>query len=388
MADNPSPATVKWASIVIIVLAVLGYAIWTGQQIEEINVVDIVRIKMVGVQREKTSYTSLPTEETTPQSSTTESLSITVPSRGSINLKAIERIVLEVGQDDPHVRHTPLVFRALENGRMNQLYSERDALGEFLVWLTYTDFESGERCHAYSTLLIESTGEMELAWRRACKEAGIWNSEISPALIELAEADAGRTLTGGNTPQPVASARVKSIGKIGRCLDINDYKIKLGLLSARGLINLCFVDGEISNDSFDRAERDEVYLAREIMLTMDAAYNVAEEAYTLYQEEEFLGSRLLFEALSLLNTSDAYFRNMVGANKEGLGDLQGAFESYDKAVTLDATNIHAFINRARVHLKFNRRAEARRDLQAALALESPDNTEQIMLARQLLSENF
>jgi tetratricopeptide (TPR) repeat protein len=336
----------KWTCMTIIVLAIIGYAIYTGTPIEEIVFEKLgfsVSFQTVDQKDGASTYESPSATSDFSASSESDDWFIDVPGENPLPLSRVDWIMLESGDNDPQNRHVELVKKALETGTLNVKYEEPDRMGQFSVWLTYSEEKAGRKTFSYTTRLIQADGTIEIACREAYRASNTWYSQISPELQSLMNLN-GDTDTTALLNRP----RIRRVNEILQALNDQRHLLVRGQLTARGLLNSCFVDGEITEEDVRQATLQGRLLGKEIGLTFDATGDVAEFGYALYQEGEYLGSKTFWEALIVLNPRDAYCRNMLGASLECLNQLEPALREYEKAVELDPQYAHAKENVNRV----------------------------------------
>jgi len=378
MAIKIHPKNFMWGSIVIIVLVLVFYSIYTDTPLKKIIIKDIT----IEFQDQVSGPSSTYSGENYIATTEVGDFYIQPPGKSGIALSSIKEILYESGFDDPINRHRELVLKALESGNMRRTFQEKDLEGMFSMWITSQEFPD---CYYYSTLLQRNDGTKQLAFRKARKSGDKWSSEISPELRELigaSEYNSSGNFTGS------ASAQIKSLGEVMSCLESHKQSIIRGLYTPSALVNLCFVEGEVTTEEFDSAERGDLLLGQQLLLTMEAAYSIAEFGYALYQQEEYIGSKLFFEAMSLLNFHDSYFHNMVGSSQMAMNNFNGAIPSFDQAIQNDPQNVHALLNRAKCLMRLNRMEEAKTDLNKVIEYDQEEGKPSARRSRQLLEEYY
>lgn len=382
MSDGINPRNFMWGSVVAIILIVVIYALMSGRGIKEVAF-DKLRIK-IGDQAEGNTQYFRPAENIPARSGTTSSTYVlNVPGEGVLPLDRIDRFVIEPGADDAQNRHLPLVLKALDTGRMDVLHKERDELGFFSVWLTTSEQRGDKLCVYYTTLLSEDDGSKEAAFRMAFKEGNQWISRISPELSEFFDSS-----TENKGTLIAIQSEILSIGTIRKRLKLRKSDLTRGLLSPQQLINNCFVSVPITTEEFAQAKRGELLLAKHLKLTKEAAYDLAEFGYELYKDGEYIGSRIVFEALTLLNDADAYFHNMVGASNMALNKWKEALKNLNYAIKNDPEYVHALLNRGETLLKLDRPTEALTDLKAVIRLDTHPDTPSAIRARWIIQNYY
>ncbi|MCK5687662.1 tetratricopeptide repeat protein [Myxococcota bacterium] len=104
-------------------------------------------------------------------------------------------------------------------------------------------------------------------------------------------------------------------------------------------------------------------------MTMEEAYALAQVGYGLYEESRYHDARTMFEGLIVCNPYDAYFHSMLGAVYQQLDMDEEALAEYTIAIDLDEELLHAYVNRAEMHLRNGQFEEALQDLKKAMSLD-------------------
>ncbi|NOK39565.1 tetratricopeptide repeat protein [Corallococcus exercitus] len=109
----------------------------------------------------------------------------------------------------------------------------------------------------------------------------------------------------------------------------------------------------------------------------------ATEGFNLFQDGHFSESLAIFEKLSAMDPSEAYFQTALGACHLALEDLDTAVACFNRAIELDPTDITPFVNRGEAFLRQGRTMEAARDFQHAVSLDPEDKDPLSRRARML-----
>lgn len=337
--SNAQAVKFKWIGIISVTLIIILYAVFNKTPINEI---------IFNKEGFKVKFTVKPIDQIEGQAEnqtvTTNSnqseilnesgISVIIPGEGKLSLSEIDNIVIEPGENDAQNRHLKLVGTVLERAEIEKKYDESDDMGIFSIWITSSEKKDGKNIIDYTTLFKKNDGTVEIAFREAYKQDGVWLTQISTLLKELLAMQ--NEYEGEiNSPVQLDRPRIKSVAQINRALNEIKGVLIRGQITAQGLLNSCFVDGKITDDFIYQVSSDESTVSKEIGLTIEACYTIAEFGYALYQEEEYLGSKIFWEALLILNPYDAYFHNMYGVCLEKLNDLAGAIEEYKRALELD-----------------------------------------------------
>lgn len=188
--------------------------------------------------------------------------------------------------------------------------------------------------------------------------------------------------------RPVA-ATILSPNSIAACVRTKVSQLDSALISARELLNSCFVSGRIPEEDFRRSEQRELALAKKLKLTLDDAQDIAEYGYyELFLEKHYVASRIFFEAMILLNPWNTYYHSMRGEIENSLGNYESALHSYSIAIETDSEDINALLSRGVLLLfKLERKAEARHDFEAASKLDHIDS-QLAKRARRILRNHY
>ena len=115
-----------------------------------------------------------------------------------------------------------------------------------------------------------------------------------------------------------------------------------------------------------------VYLGGAVVLTVLMARLATPEerrAGTLFRREEYEGAAAIYERLIARRPLPRYY-SALGASLDAAGDPRAALEATDTAIKLDPRLGIAYYNRASALVALGERERARRDLQAAVQVDS------------------
>jgi lipoprotein NlpI len=115
-----------------------------------------------------------------------------------------------------------------------------------------------------------------------------------------------------------------------------------------------------------------VYLGGAVVLTVLMARLATPEerrAGTLFRREEYEGAAAIYERLIARRPLPRYY-SALGASLDAAGDARAALEATDTAIKLDPRLGIAYYNRASALVALGERERARRDLQAAVQVDS------------------
>jgi Tfp pilus assembly protein PilF len=110
----------------------------------------------------------------------------------------------------------------------------------------------------------------------------------------------------------------------------------------------------------------------------------AMEGFELYEQGDYEGARLIFEELTEKDPAEAYYRTALGAIFLAEDELEAALENFNLALTLDAKDSAALVNRGEVHLRLGNIVEAAQDFARAVDLD-PENKDPLTMRARLLA---
>jgi hypothetical protein len=355
--SNAQAVKFKWIGIISVTLIIILYAVFNRTPVNEISVdKDGFKVKF-SVKPIDQPEGQLENKTVTANSNQSEKLnesgiSVIIPGEGKLSLSEIDNIVIEPGENDVQNRHLELVRTVLERAEIEKKYDESDDMGKFSIWITSSEIIDDKNIIDYITLFKKNDGTMEIAFREAYKQDGVWLTQISTFLKELLVMQ-NEYQEEINNPVQLDKPRIKSFGQINKCLELSKVALIRGQITPLGLLNSCFVDGALTNTFINQSRTDTNTVAKEIGLTFDLCMDIAEFGYSLYLEGEYLGSKIFWEAMIILNQNQAYFYNMYGACLENLNNLNEALQAYEKAFELDPDEENAKNNVKRLTEKLS-----------------------------------
>ncbi len=110
----------------------------------------------------------------------------------------------------------------------------------------------------------------------------------------------------------------------------------------------------------------------------------AMEGFELYEQGDYESARLIFEELSEKDPAEAYYRTALGAIFLAEDELEAALENFNLALTLNAKDSAALVNRGEVHLRLGNIVEAAQDFARAVDLD-PENKDPLTMRARLLA---
>jgi tetratricopeptide (TPR) repeat protein len=118
-------------------------------------------------------------------------------------------------------------------------------------------------------------------------------------------------------------------------------------------------------------------------MTMEEAYAIAEQAFTLFSEGKQTDAKTIVEALVLANPKDGYLRGLLASFYQRMDLVDEAIEEYQVAIELNPSNLKAQVNLGELLLKAGRFEDAMKHLQAAVSLDANGNDPATIRAKAL-----
>jgi tetratricopeptide (TPR) repeat protein len=110
----------------------------------------------------------------------------------------------------------------------------------------------------------------------------------------------------------------------------------------------------------------------------------AMEGFELYEQGDYASARAIFEELCQQDPAEAYYRTALGAIFLAEDELDPALENFNLALTLNARDSAALVNRGEVHLRLGNIVEAAQDFARAVDLD-PENKDPLTMRARLLA---
>jgi Flp pilus assembly protein TadD len=110
----------------------------------------------------------------------------------------------------------------------------------------------------------------------------------------------------------------------------------------------------------------------------------AMEGFELYEQGDYANARVIFSDLCEKDPSEAYYRTALGAICLAEDELEPALENFNLALTLNAKDSAALVNRGEVHLRLGNIVEAAQDFARAVDLD-PENKDPLTMRARLLA---
>jgi predicted Zn-dependent protease len=120
--------------------------------------------------------------------------------------------------------------------------------------------------------------------------------------------------------------------------------------------------------------RHEITWAEAMDLTRSEAFGIAQNAYRLFEFGQHQRARKIVEGLVVLNPGVGAFHALLGAMAGRMGDDVAAEAGYSAAITVEADNLAARVNRAEMRLKSGNLGDALDDLIAATKIDPKGRT--------------
>jgi tetratricopeptide (TPR) repeat protein len=138
----------------------------------------------------------------------------------------------------------------------------------------------------------------------------------------------------------------------------------------------------------DRVERwlnGEFKVAELYNITPALAKALAEYGYLLYEQGKYDTARVIFEALSAINSSDSNVQKFLGSIYQIQGKLDAAYYHYTQALKKEPNDIFVIVNRGETLIQLQRPREASDDLKRAIQLDPTGSNPVGRRARVLLA---
>jgi predicted Zn-dependent protease len=112
------------------------------------------------------------------------------------------------------------------------------------------------------------------------------------------------------------------------------------------------------------------------------AYAIAEYVYTWFDAGDWGASEAGFLALTIMNPTDVYMQQVLGAIMAKLGRPDEAIDRYTKSIALQPS-IASFCNRGEIYLNEGKFEEGLADLRKAMAMDKVGDDPHALRARAL-----
>jgi tetratricopeptide (TPR) repeat protein len=122
-------------------------------------------------------------------------------------------------------------------------------------------------------------------------------------------------------------------------------------------------------------------------LSAPLAKSLAEYGYLLYEQGRFDTARVIFEALSVQNSSDPNTQKMLGSIYQIQGKWDAAYYHYSLCLSLSPNDIFVITNRGETLIQLQRPREAAEDLKRAIQLDA-DGTNPVGRRARILLMNL
>ncbi len=113
----------------------------------------------------------------------------------------------------------------------------------------------------------------------------------------------------------------------------------------------------------------EIVLADLYELSHEELFELASQGHHLYESGQVASAQKVFEGLTALDPTNAFFHTGLGTVYQHQGILERARIEYDRALALNERDIPARCNRAEVLLQMGALEEAMEDLKRILELD-------------------
>jgi tetratricopeptide (TPR) repeat protein len=122
-------------------------------------------------------------------------------------------------------------------------------------------------------------------------------------------------------------------------------------------------------------------------LTPALQRSLAEYGYLLYEQGKYDTARVIFEALSVLNSTDPNIQKFLGSIYQIQGKWDAAYYHYTHALKMEPNDIYVIVNRGETLIQMQRPREAQDDLKRAIQLD-PDATNPVGRRARVLLTNL
>lgn len=120
-------------------------------------------------------------------------------------------------------------------------------------------------------------------------------------------------------------------------------------------------------------------------LSDDEMFAIASQGYFLFLQGKSEPARVIFEGLVALDPRNAYYYRALGAIYWRLKDPARAIRQFTYAIRVAPREVSSYVNRAEIYVAQRQFAQARSDLQFALAAARPAQAPLAAKARAMLT---
>jgi tetratricopeptide (TPR) repeat protein len=105
--------------------------------------------------------------------------------------------------------------------------------------------------------------------------------------------------------------------------------------------------------------------------------------FNMYEQGKYEEARVIFEGLTSLDPKEPYYVTALGAVHLARENLDTAMNCFNRAISLNAKEIAAFVNRGEVYLRQGKVMEAAQDFKTAVDLDPTGKNQLVHRARVL-----
>jgi len=134
--------------------------------------------------------------------------------------------------------------------------------------------------------------------------------------------------------------------------------------------------GHLTQQELEDGLAGRLHLAKDVGLTEPVAYELLEQPYHWSEDGDVRATKTVFRAMAAL-ADDSYFWNIIGSCDSQLADPAGALVAFERALALDAGNLHAQLNRAETLFDLRRYGEAEAELTRIAQLNGNDREREV-----------
>lgn len=122
-------------------------------------------------------------------------------------------------------------------------------------------------------------------------------------------------------------------------------------------------------------------------LSPEVMQALAEHGYMLYEQGQYVASKIIYEALAAVDSNNPNYQKMLGALYQLDRQWDASYYRYTQVLKAAPNDIFVLTNRGEVLLKLQRNKEAAEDFRQAIQLDR-QNTNPAAKRARVLMENF
>jgi tetratricopeptide (TPR) repeat protein len=144
-------------------------------------------------------------------------------------------------------------------------------------------------------------------------------------------------------------------------------------------------EGLFTEDGIERFISGDINAAELLGLSREELYLIANRGYELIDQGKLPMALRVFEGLSYLDPTDAYFYTVLGSIRQRMEELDSALACYDVGIRLQGWNLAAYANRGEIFFNQGRLTDALIDFQRVLALDPDAKSPSTLRVHTLIS---